>query len=32
MAYFSREMIFAETWYKMHNNELLAIVEEFKTC
>ena len=31
MAYFSRKMIPAETWYKTHNGELLAIVEAFKT-
>ncbi len=24
-------MILAETWYKTHNQELLAIVEAFKT-
>ena len=31
VAYFSRKMIFAETRYKAHNGELLAIVEVFKT-
>ena len=25
-------MIFTETQYKTHNNELLAIIETFKTC
>ncbi len=24
-------MILAETWYKIHNQELLAIIEAFKT-
>ena len=31
VAYFSRKMIPAETRYKTHNAELLAIVEAFKT-
>ena len=31
VAYFSRKMIPAETQYKTHNIELLAIVEVFKT-
>ena len=31
VAFFSRKMIPAETWYKTHNGELLAIVEAFKT-
>ena len=31
VAYFSRKMIPAETWYKTHDGELLAIVEAFKT-
>ncbi len=31
VAFFSRKMILAETWYKTHNQELLAIVEAFKT-
>ena len=31
VAYFSRKMISAKTWYKTHNAELLAIVEAFKT-
>ena len=31
VAYFSRKMISAETCYKTHNSELLAIVEVFKT-
>ena len=31
VAYFSKKMILAETQYKMHNAELLAIVEAFKT-
>ena len=30
VAYFSKKMISTETWYKTHNNELLAIVEVFK--
>ena len=30
VAYFSRKMILAETQYKTHNAELLAIVEAFK--
>ncbi len=31
VAIFSQKMIPAETWYKTHNQELLAIVEAFKT-
>ena len=31
VAYFSWKMISAETWYKTHDGELLAIVEAFKT-
>ncbi len=31
VAYFSRKMIPAKTRYEMHNSELLAIVEAFKT-
>ncbi len=31
VAYFSRKMIPAETRYKTHDGELLAIVEAFKT-
>ena len=31
MAFFSRKMIPAETRYKRHDNELLAIVEAYKT-
>ena len=31
VAFFSRKMIPAETWYKTHDQELLAIVEAFKT-
>ena len=31
VAYFSRKMILAETRYKTHNAELLAIIEAFKT-
>ncbi len=31
MAFFSRKMIPAETWYETHDGELLAIVEAFKT-
>ena len=31
IAFFSRKMIPAETWYKTHDGELLAIVEAFKT-
>ena len=30
LVYFSRKRIPAETWYKTHNAELLAIVEAFK--
>ena len=30
VAYYSRKMILAETYYEMHNAELLAIVEAFK--
>ncbi len=31
MAFFSKKMIPAATWYKTHNNKLLTIVETFKT-
>ena len=31
VAFFSKKMILAETWYKIHNGELLTIVEAFKT-
>ena len=31
VAFFSRKMIPAETWYETHNGKLLAIVEAFKT-
>ena len=31
LTYFSKKMISAETQYKTHNSELLAIVEAFKT-
>ena len=31
VAFFSRKMIPAETWYKTHDSEFLAIVEAFKT-
>ncbi len=31
VAFFSRKMIPAETWYETHNGKLLAIVEVFKT-
>ena len=31
IAFFSRKMIPAKTWYKTHDGELLAIVEAFKT-
>ncbi len=31
VAFFSKKMISAKTWYKTHNKELLAIVEVFKT-
>ena len=30
VAFFSHKIIPAETWYKMHNSELLAIIEAFK--
>ncbi len=30
-AFFSQKMISAETWYKTYDQELLAIVEAFKT-
>ena len=30
VAFFSRKMISAETWYKTHNDKLLAIIEAFK--
>ncbi len=31
LAFFSRKMIPAETWYETHNGELLTIIEVFKT-
>ena len=31
MAFFSQKMILAKTQYETHNEELLAIVEAFKT-
>ncbi len=31
VAFFSRKMISAETWYETYDKELLAIVETFKT-
>ena len=31
VAFFSRKIIPAETWYKTHNGKLLAILEAFKT-
>ena len=31
VAYFSRKMISAETWYETHNSEFSAIVKVFKT-
>ncbi len=31
VAFFSRKMIPAQTWYETHNNELLAIVKALKT-
>ena len=31
VAFFSRKMILAETWYETHDQKLLAIVEAFKT-
>ena len=31
VAFFSREMIPVETWYETHDQQLLAIVEAFKT-
>ncbi len=31
IAFFSRKMIPTESWYKTHDQELLAIVEAFKT-
>ena len=30
VAYYLQKMIPAKTWYKTHNGELLAVVEEFK--
>ena len=32
VALFSKEVIPKETWYKTHNQELLAIIETLKTC
>ncbi len=31
VAFFSRKMILAETWYETNDSKLLAIVEAFKT-
>ena len=31
IAFFFRKMIFTKTWYETHDEELLAIVEVFKT-
>ncbi len=31
VAFFSRKIILAETWYETYDGELLAIVEAFKT-
>lgn len=31
MAYFSKKIISAESWYKTHNTKLLTIIEVFKT-
>ena len=31
VAFYSRKMIPAKTWYETHNGELLVIVESFKT-
>ncbi len=31
IAFFSKKMIPTEIWYKIHDGELLAIVEAFKT-
>ena len=31
VAYFSKKLILAETWYKTHNGELLLIIKAFKT-
>ena len=31
IAFFSKKMIPAETWYETYNGELLAIVKAFKT-
>ena len=31
VAFFSKKMISAETWYETHNGELLAIVKAFQT-
>ena len=31
IAFFSRKMISSETWYKTHDQKLLAIVKAFKT-
>ncbi len=31
VAFFSRKMILAETWYETHDSKLWAIVEAFKT-
>ncbi len=31
VAFFTWKMIFAKTWYKTHNQELLAIIKAFQT-
>ena len=31
VAFYSQKMILAKTWYKTYNDELLAIIEAFKT-
>ncbi len=31
VAFFSKKIILAETWYKTHDSELLAIIKAFKT-
>lgn len=31
VAFFSQKIIPAKTWYKTHNQKLLAIIEAFKT-
>ncbi len=32
LAFFSKKMISAKTWYETYDGELLAIIEAFKTC